>query len=513
MIRKITLLVNHEKRELASFGFNEQGIGDIHLNFHKKSRLNFLALEIEFSESPRFYRDSSYKWSHTNQICISDPLSPKILKFSSGDFLMANKYFGTWIYNPKIPNQLSWILISKGTSPSFYFDDERERIWVNPELDTKILPELKLILTKNPVEVSRSKIPFSPVIIFTDHCDFDSDTLLESQRKFFKKHSIKTTKGLFLNHYSHKGDWNSSYDKNPKEYLKWKEDGHELCIHSITQSIIPEKEKLIFSEFRIPEILKINTWIDHGYQPYNWSLQKDVDQRVFFLDQIKSRGIELIWNYYDVSEASWNLNQLNSNLNSFQKIFSSGISLKEKLRIAVFYRGSEKTVKRYRKVAGNIKKGKVLEVFKILPGLLSRIKLDEMIKRVQVFFHVIDNDVTFFQSIVVKDWVVAFGTPLENLVKEKGVAILHTYFSFMGKHHVNKMFLSENGNIDPLVDQAFSRLSKLISKNEIWNPTLVEFKKHVEEVSSIDLSDFYSNRYSRVQLFLDKKIIRYVGKD
>ena len=90
-----------------------------------------------------------------------------------------------------------------------------------------------LFSKKSGVEFSRSKIPFSAVACFTDHCDFDTLQNLKIQRELFKTCNIKITKGFFLNNYSKRE--NASYEENKEELDFWKKYGHELAYHSLSQ--------------------------------------------------------------------------------------------------------------------------------------------------------------------------------------------------------------------------------------------------------------------------------------
>jgi hypothetical protein len=54
----------------------------------------------------------------------------------------------------------------------------------------------------------------------------------------------------------------------PKGLTKWKEDGHELCYVTVA---IDKIRKDSFDDF-FNRRLQMETWIDHGYQPYNLSL-------------------------------------------------------------------------------------------------------------------------------------------------------------------------------------------------------------------------------------------------
>lgn len=75
-------------------------------------------------------------------------------------------------------------------------------ISTNIKIDFKT--KLELLFPKQCIEISCSKVPFSAIACFTDHCDFDTLENLKTQRTFFKKHEIKVTKGFFINHFSKK---------------------------------------------------------------------------------------------------------------------------------------------------------------------------------------------------------------------------------------------------------------------------------------------------------------------
>jgi hypothetical protein len=327
-------------------------------------------------------------------------------------------------------------------------------------------------------------------LIFTDHCDFDSVNLLQKQREFFKERRIKITKGFFLRHYSKKGDWNASFENNRDELKKWVDDGHELAYHSLSQSTIKNKAEEIelFSSFRSPELTQVRTWIDHGYQPYNWTMQRTKEEKYAFQLHLFQKNINIAWNYFDVAEATWNLNQNNYTLSVFSKILFSKLKFLDKLRILIFYHGSDDLVAKYRKIAPLVKQGNALQALKLISNLSFNVGIDDYVKRVQIFFNSDLPNFYFFQTIAVKDWKLALEEPLDNLKLEKGVGILHTYFSFTGKHHHNPLFNENSNTINPKVVSGFDKLSHNIQEKNIWNPTLIEFSDFINKIQNIKLT-------------------------
>lgn len=464
-----------------------------HLNvtkgFHQNLRFN-----IQLPSKPSFFRTFKYTWESTKELQISGPISPKILKFEDGSYLMANRYIGTWVYDPKKPLELEWIIAGGDVQPFFKYDDKNGREWLEVGAEFKEDIQLSIFETKEPFEVSFSKIPFKAVVIFTDHCDFDSDILLKRQREFFKEMNLKVTKGFFLKKHSHKGDWNSAYEGNEKEFQKWDEDGHELCYHSLSQSKLPSQgnDELI-DTFQSPIIKKVLTWIDHGYQSYNISKSIDRKNRTERLKHLKGKGILNFWNYYDVGEVVDNLNQLDYHQLTTGRIFKAFIKIKDKLRILYFYNSDEEQVIFYRNLAGYVKVkdwwGIIKSIVKFVFGLMKLMKplnKQKQIMRAQSVFNAEIPKLISFQTIVVKDWVQAFAQPYKRLIDESGLAIIHSYFSFLGEHHGNTLFQNEAGKISNNVGTSFRHLGEDIKKGEIWNPTLKEFVEYVNKLNAND---------------------------
>jgi hypothetical protein len=468
-----------------------------------------LKVIIQFSKQLKFIRNFKYQWQSLDKTCICGPLSPKILKFSDGSYLMANRYIGTWLYDPEEPTQIEWIIFGKDVQPYFRYDKKHKREWleVGGRLHEDL--ELQLIETENPIELSFSKLSFKPVIIFTDHCDFDSDVLLKKQREFFKSKNIKVTKGFFLKKYSNKGEWNSALEGNESEYLNWINDGHELANHSLSQSILPgsSKNNELFEEFNNPNFeSSIKVWIDHGYQTYNISKSTDYQQRAVRLNLLKQKGINLIWNYYDVAEVVDSLNQLDYDQMSLSRIFcAKKLSFIEKTRISIFHLSTEENLLLYRRLTSTIKQMNVQRflivvsnVTKLLFCIIRKRPNFAKLKRSQCIFNSGITDIHGFQTIVVKDWLHALGMPLGVLKSESGLSIVHSYFSFLGKHHNNPLFMDERGSISMEVNEVFDSLGKDIEAGEIWNPTVSEFMEYLNHLYTIDLretQDLVNMRY------------------
>ncbi|PZX92446.1 hypothetical protein DOS84_15095 [Flavobacterium aquariorum] len=131
-----------------------------------------------------------------------------------------------------------------------------------------------LFSEKNAIKFSRSKIPFTAIACFTDHCDFDIPENLKIQRDFFKRNNVKVTKGFFLNHFSKRSD-NASFENDVEELSLWQNDGHELGYHFLSQSLknIPDSFETFFN-LKAP-FSGLCTWIDHCFQPYYFSLFKN----------------------------------------------------------------------------------------------------------------------------------------------------------------------------------------------------------------------------------------------
>src|SRR5690606_15613903 len=228
-------------------------------------------LKFTFSQPIISLRDHDYSWKKPYENYNAGMFVPKLLKLRNNHYVQANQGTGSWRLDMEEDNVLYWCFNNVNQTPiTQYTGDNNSRI-IKSLTEDIVLSKLSLLISKfSSLEYSRSIIPFSGIICFTDHCDFDTLESLQTTREFFSKLGIKTTKGFFLNQFSKRAN-NASYQNNKEELQKWLKDGHEMAYHSLTQSLRSQSEA--FNEFETfqPEF-SCNTWIDHGYQPYNLSL-------------------------------------------------------------------------------------------------------------------------------------------------------------------------------------------------------------------------------------------------
>lgn len=472
-------------------------------------------IEIEFLEPIALFRNHDYQWADLKKDRIANTFSPKIIKLSNGFYVQSNTNHGIWEVQKKHPEKLFWRFNPQDSNPLVNYSGSNNQKTVtsaNPNLDHFITPVL-LFSKTGAVELSRSKIPFVPTACFTDHCDFDTAGNLKQEREFFKTHSIKITKGFFLNHFSKRSD-NASWENDAAELQQWQADGHELCYHSLSQSIKTKEESLSdFFSFSPP--LPISTWIDHGYQPYNLSMyQKEGLDESVFAANFSSKKIEILWNYIDSGTAtSGVLNQLNTShftLQSFSdgiqhKSFKKRISLLIKNSIVHFY-NDEKLIKKYALLASDFKKfakskspatlvsfsGKAYKVSVPLLKLLLfwnrfKTKTYPLAKYQNLFFEhqIADKKFVIFQTLELLDFVNALDKKsVDTFMNEKGMFIGHTYFSVPMEYHDGKIF-TKSGGINPKVNANFDYLGQMIRHGKIWNPTVQELVAFWKEYNQV----------------------------
>ncbi|MFM9824819.1 glycosyltransferase family 2 protein, partial [Flavobacterium sp.] len=479
-------------------------------------------IEIIFRYPIEKIRNSDYQWIDSDKDFIATQLVPKILKLSNGFFIQPNTAMGVWEYNKKCNNKITWKFNQLEASALTKFTRITRREFLshkhsNPidfQEDGKVL---SLLFSKEgAVEFSRSKIPFSAVACFTDHCDFDTLENLKLQRELLKECGVKITKGFFLNHFS-KRDNSVSWQNNAAELKKWSDEGHELAYHSLSQSIKSDENSANdFVNFKPVE--NVVTWIDHGYQPYNFSLFEStniIDKNTYFkkLDSVK---ITNIWNYIDSgTSTSGIINQLNPSHFTLYNYWKGikGISFFNKIQQFIkncfyHYYSESNLIEHYKLVSQNIKDIVFYYRLKDIPILLyngtkvllpllkviifwknAKIKHYRYAKYNSIIFPYIENGKLFriFQTIDMLDLIKSLAPEnIDLLVNENGLFIAHTYFSVPMKYHTGRMFETED-SIDNKVLQNFIYLGKKITNNEIWNPTLNELIVYLSNFEKVIL--------------------------
>jgi hypothetical protein len=512
MIEK-ALLISNENKLFLDVQNQEQSFVFDCSTLKNSSQFNF---EITFEFNIIAFRNHDYTWVDLNEIRIATEFSPKILKLENGTFVQSNLTFGIWETDSRNHKKLYWKFNPDYSKPITKYrgsSNAKTIVQATSKIDFDIFPAL--LFSKNfAIEISRSKIPFSAVLCFTDHCDFDTLENLKVQRNFFKEKNIKVTKGFFLHHFSKRAT-NASLENDKSELELWQDDGHELCYHSLSQSIKSEEESI--SDFKnfVPPFPNTPVWIDHGYQPYNFSLfEKNRISSKGYEILLQEKNITLLWNYIDSGTAtSGVINQLNPTHFTLQK-FAAGLTTASRMKLAqdliknvVFhYLNDEKTITRYKTTAQNFKKMRYQKDLKVVPTFFknffqlsasiclvffswrsSKKKPYKVAKYGPLFFnHTIANqETTIFQTVEMIDFEKSLSqSNVDLLIQESGICLAHTYFSDTIAYHSGKL-LTSNNEINPKVNANFDYLKRKIATEKIWNPTLSELYTHLQQFENL----------------------------
>ena len=453
---------------------------------------------IEFDQPIKAWRNHDYKWVDLNKERISNDYAPKILVLNDDTHVLSNKNVGLWEYNISNKNCIKWVLRHPQLTPLFQYENNCNRSF-KENFNVEDF-NFKLLFTDKEVpEFSRSYIPFSSILCFTDHCDFDTNDSLNKQLDFFNKNSVRVTKGFFLNHFS-KREENSSFEHDKNIVKKFITYNHELAYHSLTQSLRSfEDAKEEFFSFSTP-YKNIETWIDHGYQPYNYtSIHSSKLDESKWSSNLLSKNISNLWTYVDSGTTCRNIfNQINPehfSINNILKNFKylGKSRFKFIFRSLILFSGNEKLIYNYKRLTKELKKGflnnKIKNLFNAIPlffycGFTVVLNLVSIKKRNKVFHFakysplifkskINDNIFNMFQTLEVTDFESTFcKNNLNNLCAESGVIIAHCYFSSPLKYQKGKLFY---GNTISQQNQFnFKYLKQLIDNKNIWNPTISE---------------------------------------
>lgn len=523
MIKQVQLLFKDRKLDILPL---EDNLYKIPIHIPTEYQSSAFDVEITFHDSIEKIRNIDYQWIDSSQDHIAIHLVPKILKLSNGFFVQPNTTIGVWEFNKKHKNKIIWKFnhLEAAAFTKYIRVTNREFLshkYSNPIDFLENEKLLTLLFSKHgAVEFSRSKIPFSAVACFTDHCDFDTLENLKLQRDLLQDFGVKVTKGFFLNHFSKRNN-GISWQNNAEELKKWKDDGHELAYHSLSQSIKSDEDSLMdFVNFEPVE--NVVTWIDHGYQPYNFSLfenTKIIDKNTY-LKKLESVKIANIWSYIDSGTSTTGvINQLNASHFTLGKYWkgnrkSSFLNKIQRFLKNVFYHyyAENNLIGYYKLVSHNFKNILFNYKFKEIPTILQngakvffpllkiilfwnsiKNKTYRFAKYNSIVFPYVENEtkITMFQTIDMLDLKKSLAPENINLfINEKGLFIAHTYFSVPMKYHQGRMFLTED-TLDEKVVGNFKYLGEKIRNKEIWNPTLNEllvFLSHFQEVL-LDVDD------------------------
>ena len=164
-----------------------------------KGAVTSFDIKFIFTTDITQFRNHDYTWVTLDKDRIATEFMPKIIQLKNGNFVQANINAGIWEIKKGNTKVLLWRFNPENSAPLARFTGElNNKKIINANIDFNFLTTPALLFsTTNSVEFSRSKIPFSAVACFTDHCDFDTSENLKLQREFFKTNAVKVTKGFF----------------------------------------------------------------------------------------------------------------------------------------------------------------------------------------------------------------------------------------------------------------------------------------------------------------------------
>jgi len=517
MIKSICIIVNSIEQDYV-FDLDQKYKTAIDITKIDLSKVNSFDIKIVFRYSIEEFRNHDYIWVNCKEDRIANEFCPKILKLKNGQLVQSNINAGIWEINKKNKNVLLWRFNPEDAESITSYSDQENKKKIIASKKKFCFPENPALLFPQnyAIEFSRSKYPFTAIACFTDHCDFDSVENLIIQREFFKENSIKVTKGFFLNHFSKRTE-NASFENDRDELMKWKRDGHELCYHSLSQSIKTEKQSYEdFIQFT-PPLDDLKVWIDHGFQPYNFSLlEKNTLNHKEYEKILVDKKINVLWNYIDSGTATNGvINQLNTKHFTLRSFLNGNkdVGLIKKMQLMIkniifhFY-NDENIILKYKNSAGNFKKAIIQRQFKfIFPFFRDFLSLGFSIFSILIFWkkvknkpyklakyspilfkHIIaEKEFYIFQTLEMLDFKKSLSkSNLNILMNEKGVFIAHTYFSVPMEYHIGRMF-SDDKRINADVSANFKFLGEKIKNNEIWNPTLSELIEYWQKFEKIVL--------------------------
>lgn len=488
-----------------------------------------LSLVVDFDEIIVRWRNHDYTWVDTSKRRLAAYYSPKAAVFQSGIKVVASRTDGIWLFEPRHPRRIECVIEHEDLVPLFDYqkDDSSAFREHNRRLDVPL--RLSFLLTKGAVpEFSRSKMPFSAILSFTDHCDFDSLPLLQTQRRLFGKYGIRVTKGVFLYHYS-KRDFNTSLERNAEEYELWVADGHELCYHSLSQSTRATDEEWYkdFVDFAAAG-LSWPTWIDHGFQPYNFTThnRSEIEPEIW-ADTMSRAGIKYLWNYLDCGNAGPGMiNQADPENFTFgaykRRCFSkpSATAYMDLFRNYILFFGSEKDKMLYRMLTFFIKIkgwrygwegawGLIRSVLFIAKQGIKMLMVSKNLhphwqRLTPLFFKasIGGNDFMFFQTVEVHDFRESFSeSNLKLLCDKAGVCLAHTYFADLDKRKEGRIFVNNDGALVSGIDEVFERIAAASAEGKLWIATVAELGERFDSfrhlVYDIDENGNIFHRYEK----------------
>ena len=499
-----------------------------------------LKVVFEFKSPIVSWRNHDYSWVDVSRRRVANFHSPKALVLKNGQKVVAGETYGLWEFDPKYPKRLAWVMADSMLTPLYRYDNKDNRRFLNSRMILEKPPVFTFLFTRGKIpEFSRSRLPFSAILNFSDHCDFDSLELMELQRKLFKKCNVCVSKGAFLFHYS-KRAFNVSVELNDDELQLWKEDGHELCYHSLSQSVRPDDGwQRDFETFEKSDLCW-PTWIDHAFQPYNLTkMAASGYDTGDWASRMHAAGVRNMWNYLDAGHSgSGTVNQLDTTQFALRRYISKALthkslaSLTGLLRTYILYFSGEKSKQSYSLLVNNLR----CKLWKKSPGGAWGLLRGLAFLKVRFFRMVIDsgkkevlpdwqkytatlfpaylggNKFWFFQTVEVHDFISTFSEDnLKLLTESSGICLAHTYFADDDPLKKGRVFLNKAGEWMPGIEETFKRIGDAAIKGDLWLASITEI---VEYFDTFQYLRFDVDERGNIHHFMEKSghsiYVRYV---
>ena len=142
---------------------------------HQEFNLESYTFQIEFNNAIVSFRNHDYQWVNIDQRRIANWYAPKLIKLKNNQLVQANQNDGIWEVNTQNSNILLWHFNPENSNPIANYDLNNSKHITQANIEPNIKNPLAFLFPINfAIEISRSKIPFSAIACFTDHCDFDT---------------------------------------------------------------------------------------------------------------------------------------------------------------------------------------------------------------------------------------------------------------------------------------------------------------------------------------------------
>ena len=503
-----------------------------------------------------FYLNRSYKWIKLLKKDFISGATPLIIRYKdlSGKMYELRSLKGYHSYSIEKNDNgvlITYYLDHAALHPKWNYVEEQMVSDAATELSAGFEYQTDFILIETdspiyefPVVPGRFPSGLEACFCITDHCDFDSNEKLEillygdCNNNGWLGKGLKMTKGVFplASKPWHRKEVASLEDKDYNKTIKMlHEDGSEIVPHGIQDSASLEVDHSLFSSTLSIFTSKWHpgTWIDHG-KFLEYSYLKGGDKNEYLLlEQLEKSGIKLLWSYHDISSDS------SAGLNLIAPKSRDGLSITKSF-FCHFFTGRFSTALHYVRsfLRKRCSRSRVVYILLELITLIKAILFNKNpkvrtwqyfstgIKRLVKSFasdrfnqipysrkeelelasaifpesgvpinQVKENDSLLFCTNEVQHICDVYNEKsLNNLIREKGIHIGHTYL-LNTVPYLNGLFKNQDGNITlkPKWSRFVIALHHKVSTNVLWNPVVSDLSEWTRAMQFVSIVPVNSN--------------------